>query len=619
MCPRMKFSANRFALAFLLVLAFVALGAGGARADNIFEAIQRDDANALARYVNADKSLLETHFGKWQDTPLHLAARLGRVRLARLLLAGGADVNRERFANEIALSDAIMENHPDMVKLLLQAGANVNHQDSTGWTPLMWAADRDLGEMTTLLLDARANINAHRTGVDSYTALHIAVQGTHLAAMGVLIKRHADLNAGAKDSGTPLHLAAYLGGKWYETRWLAAAGANLEARNDQGDTPLHVAARGGVGVLHELLSVGANIRARNKLGLTPREEAQRVGRADCADIIRFYEEALREYDLLEAERNSPRYQVHAGYANWKTPGLETREVYRSRFDEAIIDAPWQAAPRMPRTLPLFIAKTPTGGQRFLGDFVNKEVRLSLNSLPPHQEISVSFDLYVLRTWDGNNAQYGPDIWALAVTDGPTLIRTTFANTDIISLPGLKIQAYPGNFPADFYPLRAGASEANTLGYTFINDGKPVPCDAVYRLRYTFRHADAKLQLRFSGDLNSQGPDDESWGLASVRVAVGATASSPELVKHTPAISRPAAVQPHAVVHPSVIVSRATPARKPKAVSTRAVSKPKVSAKASQPAPARPQKAANAVKTRLFITYMARWAETPSLQSVKEKL
>lgn len=586
MNPRALFKSSSFKHFYMFLLVFVSAFATGAastaRADNIFEAVQRDDATAVARYVNADRGILEIHFGKWQDTPLHLAARLGRLRIARLLLAGGADVNRERFANEIALSDAIMENHADMVKLLLQAGANVNHQDSTGWTPLMWAADRDLGDIATLLLDAGANINAHRTGVDGYTALHIAVQLTHLSAMGVLIKRHADLDAPAKDGGTPLHLAAYLGGKWYETRWLAAAGANLETRNDKGDTPLHVAARGGVEVLRELLSVGANIRAQNKMGLTPGDEAQRVGRADCANMIRVYEVALREYELQEAERNSPRYQVQVGYANWKTPGAETREVYKSRFDEGIIGPQWQAAPGTPTVSPLRISKTPVGNQPFLGDFINQEVRLSLNSLPPHQEISVGFDLYLPRTWDGNNGQYGPDIWTLAVTDGPTLLRTTFTNTDVVSLPGLKIQAYPGNFPADFNPKLTGASEVNTLGYFFGLDGKQVACDAVYRIHYTFRHAGNKLQLRFAGDCNSSGLLDESWGLANVRVAVGASTGSSELVKHTPAISRPAAVPSHAVAHPRVVVSRAVPARKPKTVATRAASKPKP--KSSQPAP-----------------------------------
>ena len=569
MCP-----GGRFLLFFVLL--FVTGVADGARADNIFDAVQRDDATAVTRFINADKSLVDSHFGRWSDTPLHLAARLGRLRLARLLIAGGADVNRERFAHEIALSDAVTENHLDVVRMLLAAGANVNHQDETGWTPLMWAAERDRGEIANALLDAGANINAHRTKADGYTALHIAVLRGFQGVMYTLIKRKADLNAAANDGGTPLHLAAYMGGRWGEARILGAAGADLETRNDKGDTPLHVAARGGVEVLRELLPMGASVRAKNKAGLTPREEAQRVNRADCAEMIRFYDSALREYDRLEAERNSPRYQVRATYAQWKTPETETREVYQSHFESGTVSPEWQGAPGTPSASPLRISKTPVGNLPFLGDFGNQEVRLSLDNLPPHQEISVSFDLYTLRSWDGNNGQYGPDIWTLAVADGPTLLRTTFACADILSQPGLKMQAFPGNFPADFYTMRTGASEVNTLGYSFPLDGKLAPADAIYRLRYTFRHAENKLQLLFAGDTNTTGLIDESWGLANVKVAVGVPGGTPALVKHTAPAPKPAAPKPHAVARPRVVVSRSAPAHKSNLAPTRAASKPKPS-------------------------------------------
>jgi hypothetical protein len=42
--------------------------------------------------------------------------------------------------------------------------------------------------------------------------------------------------------------------------------------------------------------------------------------------------------------------------------------------------------------------------RFLGQFINDTVTLTLNDLPAHNNIAVSFDLYVIRTWDsGDNA------------------------------------------------------------------------------------------------------------------------------------------------------------------------------------------------------------------------
>ncbi len=47
-------------------------------------------------------------------------------------------------------------------------------------------------------------------------------------------------------------------------------GANIEANDDGGDTPLHEAARANeIDVLLELLSLGAQKDARNKIGATP--------------------------------------------------------------------------------------------------------------------------------------------------------------------------------------------------------------------------------------------------------------------------------------------------------------------------------------------------------------
>src|SRR6185437_12798477 len=78
---------------------------------------------------------------------------------------------------------------------------------------------------------------------------------------------------------------------------------------------------------------------------------------------------------------------------------------------------WSASP---------ISATPNGryGQ-FLGEFGNQTVSLNLANLPPHDQVTVSFLLFILRSWDGNESTWGPDIWSLDVSGGPTLLRTTF--------------------------------------------------------------------------------------------------------------------------------------------------------------------------------------------------
>ncbi len=155
--------------------------------------------------------------------------------------------------------------------------------------------------------------------------------------------------------------------------------------------------------------------------------------------------------------------------------------------------------------------TPAGARRFLGQFGDEDVTLTLRDLPAHTEVTVSFELFILRSWDGNNQTHGPDVWQLKVDEGPTLLHTTFANVP----PDIKDfnQAYPGDYPRGDYLPYTGAAEIKTLGYTEIPSPAP---DSVYRLSYTFAHAENILRLDFSGQ-GLQGIQDESWGLDNVKV------------------------------------------------------------------------------------------------------
>lgn len=154
--------------------------------------------------------------------------------------------------------------------------------------------------------------------------------------------------------------------------------------------------------------------------------------------------------------------------------------------------------------------TPVGNRRFLGQFGNNTVTLTLNRLPAHQAVTVSFDLFVIDSWDGNSVEAGPDTWDLNVGGGPTLLHTTFSNSavDGVAAP---CQAFPGDFPGDCNPAQSGAVETNSLGFELYPYG-----DSVYHLVFTFPHTADTVALNFAGQ-NLQGIWDESWGLDSVRI------------------------------------------------------------------------------------------------------
>jgi hypothetical protein len=131
----------------------------------------------------------------------------------------------------------------------------------------------------------------------------------------------------------------------------------------------------------------------------------------------------------------------------------------------------------------------------------------LSNLPQHDALQVSFDLYALKSLDGDSPAYGPDRWSLSVAGGPTLLDTTFSNNPKITTDG-SYQDYP---MAQSLP-QTGASAVNTLGYTFFGD-------SIYRLGFTFADSSSVVALNFHSSLfEGKGTDDESWGLDNVSVS-----------------------------------------------------------------------------------------------------
>jgi|GEM_PF-3376871 len=149
--------------------------------------------------------------------------------------------------------------------------------------------------------------------------------------------------------------------------------------------------------------------------------------------------------------------------------------------------------------------TPNGQRRYLGNFGNEVVQLTLpRSLPVHTDVLLTFDLYLRNTWDGDDPIDGPDLFRLQA-DGTTLLNASFRLVTGSQLA----QSYPGPLGGASYPSRTGAVENNSLGY-----GQ----DAVYHIAIPFSHSASQLALRFSG-FGLESLDNESWGIDNVMVCV----------------------------------------------------------------------------------------------------
>ena len=176
----------------------------------------------------------------------------------------------------------------------------------------------------------------------------------------------------------------------------------------------------------------------------------------------------------------------------------------------------QSVKRLPPP-PVSNADTPNLSQRYLGPFggpaagisaesgstIDHTIRLSLKDLGPHSKVTVSFDLYLLDSWDGSETRYGPDRWLLAIVDGPTLLDTTFSNW----------RHFLQDYPTPKGKARTGAAANDTLGSTFGGD-------STYHFTFTVPHVSDTLAMDFRSLLfEGAGIANESWGLDNVEVKV----------------------------------------------------------------------------------------------------
>jgi ankyrin repeat protein len=258
---------------------------------------------------NADYTgVMEVEAGGF--TPLLFAARAGHIESARRLLAAGAPVNDAAADGTSALVTAAHSGHTAAALALLEAGADANAAGS-GYTALHIAIRRgDLALVKALIArgarpDARLvkatparrlsdDVGLTRSLVGA-TPLWLAAFFGHAEIVSILAAAGADLNAGANDGSTPLMAAI---GRNPQTAVLVArrlldAGADVNASDENGATVLHRAVTAGfTDVVRLVAEKGANLEARNRQGQTPlmlarpRRTSQGIEQNAVADLLR---------------------------------------------------------------------------------------------------------------------------------------------------------------------------------------------------------------------------------------------------------------------------------------------------------------------------------------------
>jgi uncharacterized protein len=215
---------------------------GGERPSDARDTATCEEVQAMISSIDSNASLFE-------------AAQAGDLARASDALASGADVNAANAHHVTPLLEASGQGHLEMVRYLVDRGAVIDYTGMEEGSPLMLAAFMGQVELLRLFLAAGANVNLAMP-IGGETALHMAAVANKSAAAKLLLDAGADPNLHAKRgvesnmfdghvrlwSETPLHFAAAYGDEEMIQAMLLA-GADREAPNSHGETPLAYAGR----------------------------------------------------------------------------------------------------------------------------------------------------------------------------------------------------------------------------------------------------------------------------------------------------------------------------------------------------------------------------------------
>ena len=185
--------------------------------------------------------------------PLHNAVKGGHTAVVEALLKAGADPSA-RYGNNLKVSPlqlACSSRDATMTRILLKHGADVKGSDGFGFTALHWAAYRGEPCVIDALIEAGASTEArssqvwlagHRDSHVGLTPLHIAAffRRSSTPRMAALIRRGADINARDGHGQTPLHLIAAAAGRKNSVAasdFLLRRGADETVADVYGRTP----------------------------------------------------------------------------------------------------------------------------------------------------------------------------------------------------------------------------------------------------------------------------------------------------------------------------------------------------------------------------------------------
>ena len=236
-------------------------------------------------------------------TPLHKAVMKGNQNLVKLFLEKNALVNTQNADGDSPLHTAVSNGFFDITKLLIKKGSNVNVQNKEGRTPLFLGVKNKHEQLIKLLIENEADVTIGykenstdriylvRGKDKGRAAWHYVLAKKHL--LGLFLKRTNGGSVNVADFGavlrsgwgkdppegttdkilkecdfkfkelpgvTVLHIASEENNEPEIIDLLVKSGANVNAQDAEGFTPLHMAAiHGNLKIVKKLVDLEADV------------------------------------------------------------------------------------------------------------------------------------------------------------------------------------------------------------------------------------------------------------------------------------------------------------------------------------------------------------------------
>jgi len=244
----------------------------------MLKAILADDRKKVARLLADDPTLAR----RTEDKGQFIAPRSLAPAGLRIFDSGKSGVAHWFYRGDTALHLCAAAHRVELARLLLRRGEDVNARNFREQTPLHYACDarpNKVGRVSSLSINRKGTTTSplRRTPRTEMVVLPSARQSQTIF---VLAKHGADLDARDKGGITPLHRAVRARSP-SAVRTLLKLGATVDARSEKGSTPLHLATQstgaGGTAnslaeqleIIQLLLAHGANPKAKDSRGKTP--------------------------------------------------------------------------------------------------------------------------------------------------------------------------------------------------------------------------------------------------------------------------------------------------------------------------------------------------------------